>query len=101
MIRVISRRYLKISLDLLNLIGTCFEVVNNGGAIWLPTNPICIASCGDNSRSLPFTPAATCAVEEHARLARVSARLQQIEAVQHPIPYEVALKELSMLCVVS
>lgn len=39
--------------------------------------------------------------EERARLARVSARLQQIEAVQRPIPYEVALKELPLQTVVS
>ncbi len=32
--------------------------------------------------------------EEQARLARVSARLQQIEHLHDPIPYEVALKEL-------
>lgn len=32
--------------------------------------------------------------EEQARLARVSARLQQLERLHEPIPYEIALKEL-------
>jgi DNA-binding transcriptional MerR regulator len=39
--------------------------------------------------------------EERARLARVSARLQQIDAVHVPVPYDVALKELPMQSVVS
>ncbi|MBK6324889.1 MAG: MerR family transcriptional regulator [Chloroflexi bacterium] len=39
--------------------------------------------------------------EEQARLARVSARLQQIEHLHDPIPYEVVLKELPPLYVIA
>ena len=39
--------------------------------------------------------------EEQARLARVSARLQQIEHLHDPIPYEVVLKELPSLYVIA
>ncbi|NOK62141.1 MAG: Transcriptional regulator, MerR family [Chloroflexi bacterium AL-W] len=38
--------------------------------------------------------------EENARLTRVSVRLEQIAAAQHPIPYEVALKVLPSQSVV-
>lgn len=38
---------------------------------------------------------------ERAKLARVSARLQQIEAAQRPIPYAVALKELTSHTVIA